>query len=67
MSMLPARAEITKGAYFSAYSVMASHPSSAGEVATPFKGMAGLLQLALDMNAGLVSRSRVDLFDEETV
>ena len=41
---------------------MASHPGSTGEVVAACKVMAGLLQLALTMNADLVSRSRVDLF-----
>ena len=47
------------------YTVMASHPGSTGEVVPPYKVMAGLVQLALTMNAGIVSRSRVDLFSKE--
>ena len=39
---------------------MPSHPGSAGEVVA--KVIGGLLQLALNMNAGLVSCSRVELF-----
>ena len=60
--MLAARAKITKRAFISAYTVMASHPGSTGEVVAPCKVITGHLQLALTMNAGLVSRSQVDMF-----
>ena len=40
--MLAARAKIIKSAVISAYTVMASHPGSTGEVVAPCKVMAGL-------------------------
>ena len=54
--MLAARAKMTKSAFISAYTVMASHPGSTGKDVAPCKVMVALLKLALTMNSGIVSR-----------
>ena len=61
--MPAARAKTTKTAFISAYTVMASHPGATGEVVAPCKVMVvALIQLALTMNFGIVSRSQFHLF-----
>ena len=60
--MLAARAKIAKSTFiYRIYSDGEPPSGSTVEVVAPCKVIAGLLQLALTMNAGLVSRSRVDL------
>ena len=56
--------ESNKSALISAYTVVASHPGSTGEVVASCKVEADLLQLALTMNAVLVHvRGLICLFE----